>query len=127
LFGGSVGPIKKQLPSGQFQIVYEGVKVRAQPLPLRVPTSPQQQQATNVVTVQQQQQTQVNQVQIPTVIQNSSQATPPPATPNPPGSPILTNLLHKNIPGNSPQIDASNPPAPDTKVCFCYCNALQSL
>ena len=48
LFGGSVGPIRKQLPNGQFQNVYEGVKLRAQPLPLRVPTSPQtvsQQQA----------------------------------------------------------------------------------
>ena len=42
LFGGSVGPIRKQLPNGQFQNVYEGVKLRAQPLPLRVPTSPQQ-------------------------------------------------------------------------------------
>jgi hypothetical protein len=56
LFGGSVGPIRKQLPSGQFQNVYEGVKVRAQPLPLRVPTSPQQtaaQQHTQVIQQQQ--------------------------------------------------------------------------
>ena len=110
LFGGSVGPIRKQLPSGQFQNVYEGVKVRAQPLPLRVPTSPQQQAI--------QQQTQVNHVQVPIVIQNSSQSTQSNSTsPTPQAeSPILTNLLHKNSSSNPPKIDASNATL-ETEVC----------
>ena len=66
LFGGSVGPIRKQLPNGQFQNVYEGVKLRAQPLPLRVPTSPQQittQQQTQVI--QQHQVMKANTVPVP--------------------------------------------------------------
>jgi hypothetical protein len=109
LFGGSVGPIRKQLTSGQFQNVYEGVKVRAQPLPLRVPTSPQQQAI--------QQQTQVNHIQVPNV-QNSSQSIiTPPASPSPePNSPILTNLLHKKSPGNPSQNDVSI--TPNSKVCL---------
>ena len=113
LFGGSVGPIRKQLPNGQFQNVYDGVKVRAQPLPLRVPTSPQQQ--ANAVTVQQQ--TQVNQVEIPIILAKSSETptTSPPTSI--PSSPILTNLLHKKIPGNPTHIDDSIPTL-DTKVCF---------
>ena len=91
--------------------MYEGVKVRAQPLPLRVPTSPQQQAV--------QQQTQVNHVQVPILIQNSSQTTTThPTSPAPElQSPILTTLLHKKNPGNPVQIDASNLTL-DTKVCL---------
>ena len=104
-----MGPIRKQLPSGQFQNVYEGVKVRAQPLPLRVPTSPQQQAI--------QQQTQVNHIQVPNV-QNSPQSIiTPPASPAPePNSPILTTLLHKKNPGTPTQNDVSI--TPNSKVCL---------
>ena len=103
-----MGPIRKQLPSGQFQNVYEGVKVRAQPLPLRVPTSPQQQ----VI----QQPTQVNQIKVPNVQNSVHSIITPPASPAPePKSPILTNLLHKKNPGIPSPTDASNPLG--SKVC----------
>ena len=104
-----MGPIRKQLPSGQFQNVYDGVKVRAQPLPLRVPTSPQQQ------TIQQQ--TQVNDIHIPTIQSSPQSIITPPTSPAPePNSPILTNLLHKNSSSNPPKIDASNATL-ETEVC----------
>ena len=117
MFGGSVGPIRKQLPSGQFQNVYEGVKVRAQPLPLRVPTSPQQTAA--------QQHTQVNQIQLP-IVKNSSQSiiTPTSSPALNPQSPILTNLLHKS---NSSEIEINNASnLDDTKVCLEFKHQLSS-
>ena len=104
-----MGPIRKQLPSGQFQNVYDGVKVRAQPLPLRVPTSPQQQAI--------QQQTQVNDIHIPTIQSSPQSIITPPTSPAPdPNSPILTNLLHKKSYGNPTQYDVTIPP--DSKVCL---------
>merc|ERR1719266_2348351 len=68
LFGGSVGPNRKQMPNGNVQAFYDGIQVRKVPLPLRVPQHLQQQQQ-NVAQPQQQN--------------------------KPPGSPILTHLLHR--------------------------------
>jgi hypothetical protein len=104
LFGGSVGPIRKQLPSGQFQNVYDGVKVRAQPLPLRVPTSPQQQ--VNAVVVQQQtqlvqQQQIINQPMIRDVqhvqTQSISKLDPSTAMSEENGTSILDGILPKDF------------------------------
>merc|ERR1712008_260293 len=50
LFGGSVGPNRKQMPDGSVQYHYDGIQVRKVPLPLRVPLQaqqPQQQNQTN--------------------------------------------------------------------------------
>ena len=34
-----MGPLRKQLATGQVQNVFEGVKVRSQPLPLKIPSN----------------------------------------------------------------------------------------
>lgn len=79
LFGGSVGPNRKQMPNGTTEQHYDGVRVRAQPLPLRIPPQalPQPQPIQPRGT--------------PSVIQVT------PAMPQP-QSPILTNLLHRKSP-----------------------------
>ena len=41
LFGGSVGPNRKQMPDGSVQYHYDGIQVRKVPLPLRVPLQAQ--------------------------------------------------------------------------------------
>ena len=69
-----MGPNRKQMPNGNVQAFYDGIQVRKVPLPLRVPQHLHQQQQ------QQQQQQNVAQPQQ----QNK-----------PPGSPILTHLLHR--------------------------------
>ena len=43
LFGGSVGPNRKQMPDNSVQYHYDGIQVRKVPLPLRVPLQAQQQ------------------------------------------------------------------------------------
>ena len=62
-----MGPNRKQMPNGNVQAFYDGIQVRKVPLPLRVPQHLHQQQ--NVAQPQQQN--------------------------KPPGSPILTHLLHR--------------------------------
>merc|ERR1712051_290980 len=47
LFGGSVGPNRKQMPDGSVQYHYDGIQVRKVPLPFRVPLQAQQPQQQN--------------------------------------------------------------------------------
>ena len=85
LFGGSVGPNRKTFPDGSTQNHYEGIKVRQNPLPLRFMGSASDQP--------------------PSVVVNQA------APPNPPGSPILTHLLHRKSPApdlNNPQVGIFN-------------------
>ena len=126
VFGGSVGPNKRTLANGKVEQFFEGVKVRSQPLPLRLPVSAQSQasaaqpQKTVVVAA--------NPVavakpalpsqpvpiikQTPVVVATSTAATPASATVQAPSSPILTNLLHRKSPGpektNNDQVRASS-------------------
>ena len=75
-----MGPNRKQMPNGNVQAFYDGIQVRKVPLPLRVPQHLHQQQQQQQGVSQQQQQN------------------------KPPGSPILTHLLHRK-------------PDSPTKVC----------
>lgn len=98
LFGGSVGPNRKQMPDGAIQYHYDGIQVRKVPLPFRVPpqlqqTQPQSQPAAVKPVSTLPPQPQANQarpVQLP-----SMPVTTVATTTTSPGSPILTHLLHR--------------------------------
>ena len=104
------------MPDGNaVQYHYDGIQVRKVPLPLRVPiyhqAQSQQQQ-------QQQQNTPVNRTPAAVVNNSNSQApspTPPVSSQSQinasPGSPILTNLLHRKA-------DTTTSPSVDPKVKF---------
>merc|ERR1719464_1183243 len=140
LFGGSVGPNRKQMPDGSVQYHYDGIQVRKVPLPLRVPLQAQQPQQQNqnqnqpqtiIKTIlpvnngQKQPLPNNNQVQL----QPGQRVVPVPATtttlvtsttpgsPAPPGSPILTHLLHRQnevAPSIDPKRDEINGGGPVT-------------
>ena len=103
------------MPDGSVQYHYDGIQVRKVPLPLRVPIHHQAQSQQ-----QQQQNSPVNRTPTAAVVNNSnSQASPSPTPPVSsqsqinagPGSPILTNLLHRKA-------DTTTSPSVDPKVKF---------
>merc|ERR1712223_189357 len=115
LFGGSVGPNRKSMPDGGVQYHYDGIQVRKVPLPLRVPPSAQSQspQPQILKTLPNAKQPQNNNIQpqqpsqqrlqFPTTPQPVSTTTVSSTTPAPPGSPILTHLLHRK--NEAPSVD----------------------
>jgi len=141
LFGGSVGPNRKQMPDGSVQYHYDGIQVRKVPLPLRVPLQAQQPQQQNqnqnqpqtiIKTIlpvnnggQKQPLPNNNQVQLQPgqrvvtvpVTQTLVTSTTPGSPQAPPGSPILTHLLHRQnevAPSIDPKRDEINGGGPVT-------------
>ena len=102
------------MPDGSVQYHYDGIQVRKVPLPLRVPIHHQAQSQQ-----QQQQNSPVNRTPTAVVNNSNSQASPSPTPPVSsqsqinagPGSPILTNLLHRKA-------DTTTSPSVDPKVKF---------
>ena len=95
------------MPDGSLQYHYDGIQVRKVPLPLRVPIHHQ---------AQSQAQPQPNSTPVrtaaqasTTVVNNSQNNQNQSNQQNPPGSPILTNLLHRKA-------DSTTAPSVDPKV-----------
>lgn len=113
IFGGGVGPNRRVLANGAVGNFFEGVKVRSQPLPLKVPIS--------APGTQQQQPAANNQTPGAATTTTTAAATVTAATATATAgatttasSPILTNLLHRKSPGPNDE----NKPAGIVSRCW---------